>query len=398
MAHPGTTPAACPPEAAALRVASLGDASSRTSSGTAPESAILTCKRGQSGGQAEEAGEPACCGPRQAAGRGATTVAAVVTQIYCQATVACLWQPNSKQQPSSCLSAAQQRRQRTLLLLVCPADRFLMARAEAWPALSLPQRSRSVKPATTLSRRPGSLLQGGQGQAEWRLWVGAGAGGEDAVPAGQAGRRCFDKTGRQAGLHADRPTHPSWVRTSAQQARLLSVQAAASRQVAPQPPAGSSRSDSTASAPSFTICFCVCSQLHAMLLQQAVKQWRVAGRRALAGKHHGTAGNLSRQPALQNQHTLRRYGRLCTQSSCQPASQPASQPAGQPARPALHPPERAGGCLAGCLILPFCHEPHQQRDGASLGGLKLVLGVPPRCRWKEQAGSRPRHVWWCQGQ
>jgi hypothetical protein len=39
--------AACPPEAAALRVASLGEASRRTSSGTAPESAIFTCTRGR---------------------------------------------------------------------------------------------------------------------------------------------------------------------------------------------------------------------------------------------------------------------------------------------------------------------------------------------------------------
>ena len=104
----------------------------------------------------------------------------------------------------------------------------------------------------------------------------AGAAGEGAVPPGQAGKETgrHAAQGMEAGRQAGWPPHPSWVRTSAQQARLLSVQAAASRQGAPQPQAGSSRSDSTTSAPSCTICFCVCSQLHAMLLQQGREEER----------------------------------------------------------------------------------------------------------------------------
>ena len=62
--------------------------------------------------------------------------------------------------------------------------------------------------------------------------------------------------------------HPSWARTSAEQARLLSIQAAASRQPALQPSDGSSMSQTTCSAPSTTIRFWVSSQLQAMLLQR----------------------------------------------------------------------------------------------------------------------------------
>lgn len=75
-------------------------------------------------------------------------------------------------QPVQCSDTVQAKRggtrafHRTLALLACPADRFLMARAAAWPPESLPPRNSSIRPAIMASSGCDRCLQASRHGAE----------------------------------------------------------------------------------------------------------------------------------------------------------------------------------------------------------------------------------------
>lgn len=104
----------------------------------------------------------------------------------------------------------------TLALLACPADRFLMARAAAWPPESPPPRSSSISPAIIASRGWERSLRGWQGWQEgvrqadrWaRVRPGATTGKECRARRRQAGKRCKRRIWLLCSGAARRPAPP----------------------------------------------------------------------------------------------------------------------------------------------------------------------------------------------